>query len=589
VSKVINNQLLIINRKGAALLVVLFIVMAVTILSLGFLSRSDVELACGENMMLRSQMDYLAESGLEHAKGLILNPQDVSSEYWQGDVSQQLYSGDDYYDVNVIRGDPCDGPTYRSNYEITCEAYRIKNGEKIGRSTLKAELRLDPCIALWTGRDMTVSRAMTVNGDLYCNGILTNYGAINGDVFANDLSGSIAGRHKAAGDLSLVWPQVTVADFTSHYSEESISADNLCGQTLGSCNPVRVCYRNGNLMLSGSVQVEGMLIVEGDLIVRGDGNIITAAKNLPALLVTGDLIVENGGGLNVDGLIVVDGDVWISADSNNIGVLGGLFVAGSIAQTTADSSGNDSPGTLYGNPIWHPSGGKAGGALEFNGVSDKVEEPSAGSYLNGLSAITVSLWVKSDVTGQDRGILFTREPTQSDEELGIRYDESGTFGGGVSVIKASISATSGHTQIESTSNVQTMAWQHLALVWESGSTLKLYINGQLNPLRYDRGPVFGTVDGVQKLMLGRGTKGRYWDGLIDDVRIYDRALDANDIYPTPSEVGLVGHWKLDEQGTGDISITAAPSKAAIVVWSEAGVAEKWGQAAGAFFRSIERK
>ncbi|MBA7693960.1 hypothetical protein ES703_102560 [subsurface metagenome] len=69
------------NKRGAALLVVLFIVMAITILSLGFLSRSDVELACGGNMILRTQMDYLAESGLEHAKGLILNPQDVDSEY----------------------------------------------------------------------------------------------------------------------------------------------------------------------------------------------------------------------------------------------------------------------------------------------------------------------------------------------------------------------------------------------------------------------------------------------------------------------------------------------------------------------------
>ena len=58
-------------RSGAALLVVLLVVMVITILSLGFLSRSDVELACGQNMVLHTHMDYLAESGLEHAKGLI--------------------------------------------------------------------------------------------------------------------------------------------------------------------------------------------------------------------------------------------------------------------------------------------------------------------------------------------------------------------------------------------------------------------------------------------------------------------------------------------------------------------------------------
>jgi type II secretory pathway component PulK len=79
-----NREKNMTGRRGAALLIVLIVIMAITVLSLGFLSRSDVELACGENMVLRTQMDYLAESSLEHAKGLILNPQDISSEYWTG-------------------------------------------------------------------------------------------------------------------------------------------------------------------------------------------------------------------------------------------------------------------------------------------------------------------------------------------------------------------------------------------------------------------------------------------------------------------------------------------------------------------------
>ena len=52
------------GRRGVALLVVLFIVMAITITALGFVTQSDVELACGQNMVLHKQMDYLAESGL---------------------------------------------------------------------------------------------------------------------------------------------------------------------------------------------------------------------------------------------------------------------------------------------------------------------------------------------------------------------------------------------------------------------------------------------------------------------------------------------------------------------------------------------
>jgi hypothetical protein len=226
--------------------------------------------------------------------------------------------------------------------------------------------------------------------------------------------------------------------------------------------------------------------------------------------------------------------------------------------------------------------------LEFDGVDDKVEDLEAGGYLNGLSALTVSLWAKADVTGHDGGLFFTREPTGADEELGLRYDMAGAFAKGTKGITASIQTTGGYTLVESTSNRQTTAWQHLALVWESGSSIELYINGQRDSLLHDQGPVGGTVSGAQKFMLGCGTKGQYWDGLIDDLRIYDRALDPNEIYPpTDGIAGLVTHWKLDETGS-TVGVNAAPNKTAVVVWSETAARQNWNSAGGAFFRSIER-
>ena len=562
--------------------------MVITITSLAFLSQSDVELACGRNMNLRMQMDYVAQSGAEHAKGLILNPHDIDivSEYWRGGVGQQIVGGDDYYDVEVVRDE-----TDRCNYIIDCNAYRLKNGEKIGRSSISAQLRLDPCIAYWVGTNTTISQQVTINGDVYCNGTLTNGGVINGDVFANGLSGSITGQQKAVGDLSLGWPRVTVEDFTSNYPVQTVGA-SLSGVTFGPYNPVQVCYSNGDLELVGAVQIEGMLVVEGNLTIQGNGNVIRAGKNLPALLVTGDVMIEGGGELEINGLAVVEGQVQLSSDDADVSILGGLFTEDGIVETTEDSSGNDNTATLYNGPSWHPSGGQTGGgALEFDGVDDTVEEPGAGSYINGLSAVTFSLWVKSDVTFQDRGIMFSRDPTDADADFGIRYDRTGTYGGGIRVIKASIRTTSGYTQIESTSNVQTTSWQHLALVWESGSGLKLYINGAKNPLTYELSTTLsGSISGVQKLMLGRGTKAQYWDGMIDDVRIYDRALDPNDIYPpTDGPAGLIGHWRLDDSGSSSVNVTAAPCKTAIVLGSSGGVEERWGQAAGAFFKSIRRE
>jgi len=556
------------RRRGAALLVVLFVVMAITVLSLGFLSRSNVELACGENMILRTQMDYLAESGLEHAKGLILKPQDVSSEYWTGGVRQQLTAGSDYYDVNVVKLGWC-------NYQIICDAYREKGGEEVGRSSLRGEIRLDPAIALWTGASTTIWDGVTIEGDVDCNGTLTNEGVINGDVFANGLSGVITGRQKAVGDLPLAWPHVTVADFTSKYPVQNV-AGVLSGQTFGPYEPVRVCYCNGDLELTGGVAINGMLVVDGDLTVRGSGNVITAAKNLPALLVTGDVVIEDGGQLNVDGLAVVDGRMRIGAGAADVGIVGGLFVKGGVAEVVKDFSGNGHSGTLYNGPTWRPSVGQINGALEFDGADDYVEVRNESNF-DITSRITVAAWIKVNaftmsfqaiVTKGDRAWRIQRYASTNYIEFactGLSHNSYGNVIGDISVNDGQ--------------------WYHVAGVY-NGSAIYLYVDGTLNASAASSGTI-NTND--YKVMLGENAqqRNRYWNGLIDDVRIYNRALDANEIYPVPSGAGLVAHWMLDEQGS-NVAITAAPSKTAVVVWSAEDVEEKWTQAAGAFFRSIRR-
>ena len=64
------------SRSGAALLITLFIIMAIVVISLGFLNNSSVQLRTGSNFAMRGRIDYLAQSALTHAKTLITNPQD---------------------------------------------------------------------------------------------------------------------------------------------------------------------------------------------------------------------------------------------------------------------------------------------------------------------------------------------------------------------------------------------------------------------------------------------------------------------------------------------------------------------------------
>lgn len=555
--KIVNNKLSIVNRRGAALLVVLFIIMAITILSLGFLSRSDVELACGQNMILRTQMDYLAESGLEHAKGLILNPQDVDSEYWTGATGQQLVEGsNDYYDVRIVRDD--NETNDYCKYNIECDSYRQKGVETVGRSSLKAKLRLDPCIALWTGSDTTLWSGVTINGDVRCGGTLTNQGAINGDVFGSLTGTDPEGQKYFVGELSLDWPPIDVIDF----KDRSDVVD----------------YRPSSSTLTGNVSINRMLLVKGDLTVSGTNNVIIARKNLPALYVTGDLIIEKGASLNVTGLAVVDRDVRIVGDTNFI-INGGLFVYRGIVQTANDSSGSGNTGTLYG-PIRSVDGGHT--ALRFDGTDDYAQIENE-SVFDITSQITVAAWIKVNAFNRNFQAIATKGDSAWRIQrwsntnriefacTGLPHNQYGNITGNISVNDGQ--------------------WHHVAGVYD-GTRIYLYIDGVLDVSL----PTSGSINtNNYKVMIGenaqmRPSQNRCWNGWIDDVRVYNRGLSAveiNTIKAGGATSGLIAHWMFDEANP-NVIITAAPTKTAVLLGPQ-DAQQCWGQAAGAFFRSIQRR
>jgi phage baseplate assembly protein gpV len=316
------NEVSQMHRKGTALLVVLFIIIVATIVSMGFLSRSDIELACGKNMIIRTQMDYLAESGLEHARGMIMNPQDIESEYWWGTEGQQLVLGfEDYYDVEVVK-------LQERDYQINCEAYHFANGLKQGQSNLEAQLRLYPCIGLWTSNNTSLSGNVTINGDVYCQGTFLSSGIVNGDAFVGVLNASITGKQRSASGLSLDWPSVEAADYISRYPVVTIDSNSLSDAWYGPYEPAKVCHREGDLALDGSVHINGMLIVDGSLTINGLDNVFVSQKNLPALLVTGNLNIENGSEVDTTGLAIVYGNVQVSGQ---VDVLGSIFSEGDIS------------------------------------------------------------------------------------------------------------------------------------------------------------------------------------------------------------------------------------------------------------------
>jgi len=132
-----------------AMLMVLFIVMAIAVISSGFIARSDAELQSGRNYCLRNEVDYLAWAGLEHARALVISPENTDVlDMWSGTELQLEAGSPQYYDlainspVEAAAADPNDASTY--TYSVQSAAYRKIGGDVQTRSILTGTLFYDP-------------------------------------------------------------------------------------------------------------------------------------------------------------------------------------------------------------------------------------------------------------------------------------------------------------------------------------------------------------------------------------------------------------------------------------------------------------
>ena len=114
------------------MLMVLFIVMAIAVISSGFIARSDAALACGRNFCIRNETDYVAWGGMEAARALVQDPNTVWS-YTKEPVSWEAMPGF-YYDLNLSStADP-------NTYSVSCAAYKEVDGQRQAESRIYGEI-----------------------------------------------------------------------------------------------------------------------------------------------------------------------------------------------------------------------------------------------------------------------------------------------------------------------------------------------------------------------------------------------------------------------------------------------------------------
>lgn len=185
--------------------------------------------------------------------------------------------------------------------------------------------------------------------------------------------------------------------------------------------------------------------------------------------------------------------------------------------TAADSSGNGLDGTLvYMNPPACWVTGQNNGAIEFDGANDYVDcgnDP----LLNITDAVTIAFWVKTDDSGNGQDNPYV---AKGDHSYAIKHKSNNN-------IEFFIYDGTWYTVWYAVNSSFNDDWHHLAGTYD-GSQLKLYIDGEEVDTANHTGSIDTTAYSVN---IGRNSEitSRVYEGMMDDVRIYDRALTAEEI------------------------------------------------------------
>ena len=179
-----------------------------------------------------------------------------------------------------------------------------------------------------------------------------------------------------------------------------------------------------------------------------------------------------------------------------------------------DSSGNGNAGTLSGAE--RVGGGVFGDALRFDGRGAQVVVPDAPS-LRLRDAMTLEAWVKpADVPNAWRDVIYKGDDNYYLEAASDR--ETRASGAGV------FDGTRGHVFAASPLPVDT--WTHLAVTYD-GAALRLYLNGGEVAEVPQTGAIASSTRPLE--LGGDSVYGQFFDGLIDEVRVYNVALNADEI------------------------------------------------------------
>jgi hypothetical protein len=208
---------------------------------------------------------------------------------------------------------------------------------------------------------------------------------------------------------------------------------------------------------------------------------------------------------------------WSNPQAFGNGELAGLIgwwkLDETDGNTVKDSSGNNHNGTLIGNTKW--AQGKIGGAVDLDGKSSFVQIADKSAF-NIAGQITIACWANIRSVPTEYMAIVTKG------------DGSWRLSTAQKQRKFHCSVNNYNSIVlDGSTEVAANEWHHVAAVY-NGDEVRIYVDGRLDAQKPWKG---GIAANDFDVLIGENAeqKGRFFDGLIDDVRIYNYALKESDI------------------------------------------------------------
>lgn len=240
---------------------------------------------------------------------------------------------------------------------------------------------------------------------------------------------------------------------------------------------------------------------------------------------------ETDGTLTTDKRTVDDSQTWDSQSdweayqsANNVTVTNGAVQLAEYSEPPSrvsrwpfEENTNDVWGSNDGNPQNAPTfttDAQVGTyALQFNGSDQYVEIPNDASLQN--PEFTLSAWVKGGGLQQDILCLESSGPW-------LKISTSDTD----PVARATTTISGTTSDLDGTTDITDGNWYHIAATF-NGSTVELYVNGSSEGSEAKSGDQEYTSE--NGTIGARSNQQYYWNGIIDDPRVYSKGLSSSEV------------------------------------------------------------